>query len=57
MCPKADYPLTIEQLEEIIKDRFEPTVVLFGNEIIGFANFYEIKEKQYCAIGIVIRLL
>ena len=54
MCPKADYPLTIEQLGEIIKDRLEPTVVLFDNEIVGFANFYEIKEKQYCAIGNVI---
>lgn len=54
MCPKADYPLTIKQLEEVIKDRFEPTVVLFDNEIVGFANFYEIKEKQYCAIGNVI---
>lgn len=54
MCPKADYPLTIEQLREIIKDRFEPTVVLLDNEIVGFANFYEIREKQYCAIGNVI---
>lgn len=54
MCPKADYPLTTEQLKDIIKDRFESTVVLLDNEIVGFANFYEAKEKQYCAIGNVI---
>lgn len=54
MCPKANYPLTIEQLENIIKDRFEPVVVLCDNEIVGFANFYEVKDKQYCAIGNVI---
>lgn len=54
MCPKANYPLTIEQLENIIKDRFEPIVVLFDNEIVGFANFYEAKDKHYCAIGNVI---
>lgn len=54
MCPKADYPLTTTQLQEIVKDRFEPTVVLLDNEIVGFANFYEVKEKQYCAVGNVI---
>lgn len=54
MCPKADYPLTTAQLKEIVKDRFEPTVVLLDNEIVGFANFYEVKEKQHCVIGNVI---
>lgn len=54
MCPSADYPLTIEQLGKIIKDRFESTVILLNNEIVGFANFYEVKEGQYCAIGNVI---
>lgn len=54
MCPKADYPLTKEQLENIIKDRFDSTVVLYDNKIIGFANFYEVKKTEYCAIGNVI---
>lgn len=54
MCPKADYPLTKEQLEYILKDRFDPTVFLSGNEIIGFANFYEVKRSEYCSIGNVI---
>lgn len=54
MCPKANYPLTPEQLEDIIKDRFDSTVVLLNNEIVGFANFYEVREAQYCAIGNVV---
>lgn len=54
MCPKADYPLTEEQLAEIIKGRFDSTVILYDHEIIGFANFYEVKKKEYCSIGNVI---
>lgn len=46
MCQKADCSLTTEQLKKRIKYRFESTVVLLDNEIIGFANFYEAKEKQ-----------
>ena len=54
MFPKADFPLTIDQLKNTIKDRFDSTVVLFNNEVVGFANFYEVRESQYCAIGNVI---
>ena len=39
MFPKADFPLTIDQLKNTIKDRFDSTVVLFNNEVVGFANF------------------
>ena len=54
MFPKADFPLTINQLKNTIKDRFDSTVVLFNNEVVGFANFFEVRESQYCAIGNVI---
>lgn len=54
MCPKANYPLTKDQFENIVKDRFDSTVVLLDNEIVGFANFYDVKKGQYCAIGNVI---
>lgn len=54
MCPKADYPLTVDQLKNVIKDRFDPTVVLFNNEIVGFANFIVVKEKQFSLIGNVV---
>lgn len=54
MFPKADYPLSVEQLEIAVANRFNSTVILFNNEIVGFANFYEVKENEYCSIGNVI---
>lgn len=54
MFPKADYPLSIEQLEAVVANRSDSTVILFDNEIVGFANFYEVKENEYCSIGNVI---
>lgn len=54
MFPKANYPLVVEQLQNTLKVRFEPTVILWDNEIVGFANFYEVKEGQYCSIGNVV---
>jgi len=54
MFPKAEYPLTRVQLEVTIKDRFDPVVVLMNDNIVGFANFYEVVENQYCSIGNVI---
>lgn len=54
MFPKAEYPLTINQLEFAISNRFDSTVVLLNKEIVGFANFYEVVEDQYCSIGNVI---
>ena len=54
MFPKAEYPLTERQLEFAINSRFDSTVILFNNIIVGFANFYEVRESQYCAIGNVI---
>lgn len=54
MFPKAEYPLTVSQLEAVINNRFDSTVVLLNEEIVGFANFYEVKENKYCSIGNVI---
>lgn len=54
MFPKADYPLSVEQLEAIVINRSDSTVILYDNEIVGFANFYEVKENNYCSIGNVI---
>lgn len=54
MFPKADYPLSVEQLEAIVTNRSDSTVILYDNEIVGFANFYEVKENNYCSIGNVI---
>ena len=54
MFPKAEYPLTVTQLEETLKNRFDPTVILYNEEIVGYANFYEVEENYYCSIGNVI---
>lgn len=54
MFPKADYPLSVEQLQVAIENRSDSTVIILDNEIAGFANFYEIKGNEYCSIGNVI---
>jgi len=54
MFPKAEYPLTVNQLEAAVKSRFDSTVILYDEEIVGFANFYEVNRNDYCSIGNVI---
>lgn len=54
MFPKAKYPLTVAQLRETVKERFDSTVILFGDEVAGFANFYDKADNKYCCIGNVI---
>jgi ribosomal protein S18 acetylase RimI-like enzyme len=54
MFPKADYPLSVDQLKEAIHQRFDSTVVLLDGEVVGFANFYVCEEDVKCAIGNVI---
>lgn len=54
MFPKAAYPFTLSQLETAVGNRFDSTVVLQGEEVVGFANFYEIKDNHHCSIGNVI---
>jgi len=54
MFPKAEYPLTVNQLETAVENRFDSTVILYDKEIVGFANFYEINRNDYCSIGNVI---
>lgn len=54
MFPKAEYPLIESQLESAINSRFDSTVILLNNDIVGFANFYEVDKNQYCSIGNVV---
>ena len=54
MFPKAEYPLIESQLESAISIRFDSTVILFNDIIVGFANFYEVKKSQYASIGNVV---
>lgn len=55
MFPKATFPLTPEQLLDAVNHRFDSTIILSArDEIVGFANFYEVSKEEYCSIGNVI---
>lgn len=54
MFPKAEYPLTPNQLNLVVENRFDSTVIMQNDKIIGFANFYEVIKDNYCSIGNVI---
>lgn len=54
MFPKATYPLSAEQLEKVIKNRFESTVFILDKKIIGYANLYLYKDEKEPYIGNVI---
>ena len=54
LFPKASYPLTVEQLQNAIDQRYDSTVVLKDNCVVGFANFYICEPEWKCAIGNVI---
>ena len=49
--PKASFPLTSEALLQTAGQRFSPTTVLSDDEVVGYANFIEVKERNFCAIG------
>lgn len=54
MFPKATFPLTIEQLKEVINNRFESTVFLLDDQIIGYANIYFYADEKEPYIGNVL---
>ena len=54
MFPKAVYPLTVEQIQTSIESRYDSTVIMLENIVVGFANFYEANVGQNCSIGNVI---
>lgn len=54
MFPKAQFPFTVDQLKEAVRNRYNSTVVLANEEVVGFANFYEVEQNRYCSIGNVV---
>ncbi len=57
--PSAHYPLKIEHLDKQLSDRHESTVMIEHTpqgkkNIIGFANFYNVENKNIAFIGNVI---
>ena len=49
--PKAAFPLVPEVLLQTARQRLSPTVVLHGEKVVGYANFIQVKERGFCAIG------
>ncbi len=49
--PTANFPLTPEQLQNAIKHRFDPTVILLEEKVNGFANFRVREYGGMCEIG------
>jgi ribosomal protein S18 acetylase RimI-like enzyme len=54
MFPKAENPLTFDQLKQAIDSRSDSTVVLLEDRVVGFANFYRCEPGVRCDIGNVI---
>ncbi|TXK83445.1 N-acetyltransferase [Paenibacillus sp. N3.4] len=55
MFPKANFPLTPEQIENSLTTREKPTVVMDINKIVvAYANFYGREEGVCCWLGNVV---
>ena len=52
--PNGSYPMTVEQLQELASIRSDLTVACTNDRIIGFANLYNLKPKQYVFVGNVV---
>ena len=49
--PAAQYPLNVEQLKLIIKQRMASSVLEINGQVAGFSNLYDHKEGEHCFIG------
>lgn len=54
MYPRADFPLSVEQLRLAALERADSTVVERDGEVVGFANIYQWETGGRCTIGNVI---
>jgi len=52
--PKGTYPLTPDQIDQLSESRYELTVAVLGDSIIGFANLYDYVPRTSAFIGNVI---
>ena len=49
--PYARYPLSVEQLQQIIKQRMASSVLDVAGQAAGFSNLYDHEDGDYCFIG------
>lgn len=51
LFPKATWPLTPDQVRESLAVRRDPTVVLRGGVVVGYANFATFEEGKSASLG------
>lgn len=52
--PKGTWPVTPEQLAAAIAQRSDSSVVVEGDEVLAFANFYQWEQGGVCSLGNVL---
>ncbi|GAB6931138.1 hypothetical protein JCM10914A_51210 [Paenibacillus sp. JCM 10914] len=53
MYPKGKYPIDPQALEEVATVGLNPTVVTHNNQVVGYANLYDVGQYE-CWLGNVI---
>ena len=51
MCPGGRFPLDLEQMDHVNTVRRDLSIVKVNNQIVGFANLYNIKSNESAFIG------
>ena len=52
--PKAQFPLTPQQLNQAVAERADATVAVLNGQVVAFANFYRWEFEGRCSIGNVV---
>ncbi len=51
LFPRAEWPLTPDQVRDTLPVRRDPTVALFGDRVVGYVNFATFEEGRTASIG------
>lgn len=56
VSPRFIYPLTPDQILNLVKDRFEPTVVINkeSDEVVAYANIYKDEESSFFLGNVIV---
>lgn len=49
--PAAQFPLTVEQLKDVINQRRASSVMEVNGKVAGYSNLYDLVNGEYCFIG------
>ena len=52
--PKGNFPLTVEQVDELFRKRTDPTVMLEHARVVGFADYYNFRQGKSAYVGNVV---